>query len=563
MKKKLIIICIIILISDVAVAKLKSILVILDEYENPGLNSISTAVKKDFANIKYFIRLLKKRKVIKIAKPIILKGPYATKSRLKKIIKNIKLNKNDVLLIYFSGHGGIGKKGKLYLAMYDDSYVYRHELEPAIRRKKARLKIIITDACSNSIAGLPGGTTRSIKLRSAWGTKNLKILFNKYRGLYYITAASKGEFAYGDSIVGGWFTESIIQQVLIQNPPATWEEVSEQTQENTLIKFKERLPGNKRTILKKEGITGQNPMTFSYPLLIEQNNSLEVQKLSTPKILMVSKGDYKNKILISWKKVKNAEKYIIYKYYKKTKKWKYLTNTASRSYYDKNISPDTIYVYTVIAYRDKTKSGYSKFTKGWAETIKLIAPKKVVVKVKKHPKRVYVRWTAVRGAVGYNIWRWDTKSKSWLLIKKTKQTNYTDKKVKSGLGYGYVIAAYSNVRQGPFSKTAPAWIGLRTPMGVRASQGDYDYIRVSWNKVKNAKSYLLYKWNSQTKKWDKIQNISNNFFIDKKVNPGKKYVYTITAFGKGVWSPLSKYTTGWSRGKVDGWDKEKSNKSWD
>ena len=123
-----------------------------DDYDDPGLNNIADSVRADFSYISKLLDVLEKYGVINVDK-IVLRGADATKDNIINVLKKLKLNKNDVLMVYFSGHGGM-EKGQLFLETADIEQLYRSELEKIVKAKDAKLKLVFTDACSSSIDGL-------------------------------------------------------------------------------------------------------------------------------------------------------------------------------------------------------------------------------------------------------------------------------------------------------------------------------------------------------------------------------------------------------------------------
>lgn len=105
----------------------------------------------------------------------------------------------------------------------------------------------------------------------------------------------------------------------------------------------------------------------------------------------------------SWKKVKGATKYVVYKKAASAKKYTKLATTTKKSYTDKKVSANTKYSYKVRAYAKKTKM-YSVYSKVKSVTF-LAAP----VVDQKNPfinkgAKATISWKAVQGATSYEIY---------------------------------------------------------------------------------------------------------------------------------------------------------------
>ena len=78
------------------------------------------------------------------------------------------------------------------------------------------------------------------------------------------------------------------------------------------------------------------------------------------------------------------------------------------------------------------------------------APKAVSsVKSKSGSGKVVLSWKTVKGAVGYDIYRYDPSSKVWekygVVGKKSGKAVFTDNNVTSGTSYKYKIRAYGRL----------------------------------------------------------------------------------------------------------------------
>ena len=141
-------------------------------------------------------------------------------------------------------------------------------------------------------------------------------------------------------------------------------------------------------------------------------------------------------IKVSWKKVKNAEGYMVYRSTKKKgayKRIKTVSNGSKSSYTDTKTKNGRTYYYYVVAYAKtdgktirspKSKSGYRKVVKS------LSAPK--LNKLTGTIYSINLSWSKVKNATEYQVFMQVGKG-SPKCIKKTKKT----KVVISGKDYGY------------------------------------------------------------------------------------------------------------------------------
>lgn len=83
--------------------------------------------------------------------------------------------------------------------------------------------------------------------------------------------------------------------------------------------------------------------------------------------------------------------------------------------------------------------------------------------------------------------------------------------------------------------------------GIKASSITSNSMKLSWNKVKGATDYYVYRYNTSTKKWVKLGSTKSNSYKATKLSSGTNHVFTVRAYkkvnGKDV---LSKSYTGYN-----------------
>ncbi|OHD57612.1 MAG: hypothetical protein A2Y33_06140 [Spirochaetes bacterium GWF1_51_8] len=268
----------VILVPVFAEAKvLKALLIIQDNYIDNNLNGIAEDVRLDLGHVQSFLNGLQKGKVIDV-EITILKGKNATYANMDKLLKNVETEKDDVILFYFSGHGGM-EKDKTFLFTADSKKFWRDDVEKYLKSKSAKLKIAVSDACSSSIGGMDSRgwfeDDGELEEKQNAYIEIYKNLFLNYEGLLYVTSASPGEYAWGFGS-GGSFTVSFFNEVLYNDPKFTWEETIADAQQLTQEKFTYMVnmgnfPDSMKKDLKKKGITGQHPYIYSMASSIDKN----------------------------------------------------------------------------------------------------------------------------------------------------------------------------------------------------------------------------------------------------------------------------------------------------
>lgn len=189
---------------------------------------------------------------------------FASNDNILKWITEVRVDTDDVVWVYFSGHGGVHSgTDDFYLSLPGED-VDRNRLAQKINGLSCRLKILTTDACSYS--GDP------VVNPSPPGLKAYRDLFYKHKGFFNVVAAAKGELA-GGSPGGGWFTRGFMTALLaVQDADLntdgfiSWSEILKKTQRETDKLFqqeKHRFSSKWKKKMQDIGQTGQHPTALS------------------------------------------------------------------------------------------------------------------------------------------------------------------------------------------------------------------------------------------------------------------------------------------------------------
>lgn len=229
-------------------------------------------------------------------------------------------------------------------------------------------------------------------------------------------------------------------------------------------------------------------------------------------------------VTVSWHGVRGAEKYVVYRK-DATGQWSYLATVDGKTltYQDKNVSNGGTYVYTVKAMQNDVYSGYD--TAGVTANYVSVPGNISITNINDCLK---VSWNAVGSVSKYRIYRKDTYNKSWKLIAESTTPYYSDNTVQNGVLYQYTVravgnnggmSAYLNGRCMTALKMPSVWMNCTS-----------DSVVVNWNKMSTATGYRVYKKTSSDSYWTCIGTISGNnttYLIDKAVQEGKTYIYTV------------------------------------
>ena len=127
-----------------------------------------------------------------------------------------------MVFIYFCGHGGkITINDPTFGGTFfdlDGSFLLRKDLVSTLKAAPAwqsRLKMIITDTCSAEVpfridVDQYGGDSRIPLKHKEPVYRNL---FVEHEGFLHLTSATEGQYSWGDSKRGGWFTHGLVVSI--------------------------------------------------------------------------------------------------------------------------------------------------------------------------------------------------------------------------------------------------------------------------------------------------------------------------------------------------------------
>ena len=129
------------------------------------------------------------------------------------------VDSDDVLIFYYSGHGGYDPTSKEHFFAFGQTGLSRTVVRKALQQKRPRLVVLISDSCSNPV------TPEYYNSPDGAGPRRVSPLFDSLfvqsRGLVDISSSSPGEFASGTGS-GGFFTVAFTDSLSNSNRRASW-----------------------------------------------------------------------------------------------------------------------------------------------------------------------------------------------------------------------------------------------------------------------------------------------------------------------------------------------------
>ena len=146
-------------------------------------------------------------------------------------------------------------------------------------------------------------------------------------------------------------------------------------------------------------------------------------------------------------------------------------------------------------------------------------------------------WEKTKGATGYRVYKYNSTAKKYESYKSVSGNSLKLTDLKVGSYDYYRVYAYAKVgtsvyyaEVSPTCKAYTAKLGKVT--SVTATNATPDSYTLTWEMVKDATGYKVYRYNSTTKKYELYKNISGNSLKITGLKPGSCDYYKVYAYAK-------------------------------
>ncbi len=232
---------------------------------------------------------------------------------------------------------------------------------------------------------------------------------------------------------------------------------------------------------------------------------------------------------LTWRIHPSADSYIVCR--KEGDTWYEIADVTDEGYIDTDVVSGNIYSYAVKPVVSGFKGGIDE--DGAVSLKYLAAPKNVTVT--NTASASVIKWNGVSGARNYVVYRMKLDSKgnpsggySKLATLKSTVLQFTDEKVSAGQRYRYVVYTTNNSDK---SAASVAFDNVFITVPAVKLANAYGGAKVSWNAVKGATKYRVYRKLSTDKSWVILADVSGSTlsYLDKKVSSNTKVSYTVRA----------------------------------
>lgn len=146
-----------------------------------------------------------------------------------------------------------------------------------------------------------------------------------------------------------------------------------------------------------------------------------------------------------------------------------------------------------------------------------------------------IKWKKVKGADGYRLQKYV--NSQWKTVKTTTKTSYTFKNLEENSSCQYRVRAYvkqdSGKVWGKWSEILTASTkSVKKVKGLKVSSCTSTSVKIKWNKQEDADGYVVYCYNTKTKKYEKIKTTTKTSFTHSDLSAGQQKKYKVRAYMK-------------------------------
>ena len=145
-----------------------------------------------------------------ILKLRVLSGDQVGPDAILSYFRSVPSGPNDVLLLYYSGHGATFE-GRGHALTTSHGNLMRSTVRSAMEARRPRLTVVLTDCCASLIKPrrmppTPGAPAPAPPRLSPL----MRCLFLRHQGTVDVTSSSFGETSWSNSDIGGFFTKALV-----------------------------------------------------------------------------------------------------------------------------------------------------------------------------------------------------------------------------------------------------------------------------------------------------------------------------------------------------------------
>ncbi len=245
-------------------------------------------------------------------------------------------------------------------------------------------------------------------------------------------------------------------------------------------------------------------------------------------------------VKLSWSEAADdVTGYRVYRYDPEQEKYVYLKSTRNRSYTDEDVNSGKTYQYKVRCY---WTIGGTNYYGNYSSVVSVTTPPAKVSGVStavRSSTYLTLSWDKVSGASGYRIYRYNTDTQAYekvITLTSGSTVSYKITGLAAAEEYQFKVRAYRKVDGvSTWGSSSAAYKDSTKPGQTKSlkASSKSSAVTLTWNKVTRASGYQVYRYNSKTKKYEKLATVKGNTtfsYKNTKLKKGTTVKYKVRAY---------------------------------
>ena len=283
------------------------------------------------------------------------------------------------------------------------------------------------------------------------------------------------------------------------------------------------------SVAKVSGYTGNLDVNFWYKDTSAKTGGLKA-----------TVGNAFDPVKLSWgKAADDVTGYRVYRYDEKQKKYVYMKQTSGKSFTDTDVTSGKTYQYRVRCF---WTIGGTNYYGNYSSVVSATVPPAKVSDVKTQKRSstyVTLGWSKISGSSGYRVYKYNTAEKKYESVETIAggaEVSYKVTGLSGATTYKFKVKSYKKAEgETVWGEASDAHEECTNPLKVKnlRLQTKSCAVTLKWDKTSNVTGYQIYRYNSKTKKYDKIATINNNktfSYKDSKLKKGTASQYKVRAY---------------------------------
>ena len=159
--------------------------------------------------------------------------------------------------------------------------------------------------------------------------------------------------------------------------------------------------------------------------------------------------------------------------------------------------------------------------------------------VERDDDEITLKWNEVKGASGYEIYRYSATYDKWIEVERTSNTYDEVDNILSASVYTFKVRAFAQDASGKY-----IYSDFSAPFKTATSPKDVNNLRVSsktktsvtlkWNAVKRADKYQVYRYEKGTGEWKRLITTSKTSYTASGLSSGTSYKFKVRPYREAL-----------------------------